>query len=92
MKTMIIYDNTGYIYLQLTSDNYRVPQEGIQYLEVEIPSNKRIIGVDVSVTPNIPIYENTPIPETQVLKQQLQETQDLLGEYINNKYSVLLND
>lgn len=42
MKTLVIYDNVGYIYLQLTSDDNRIPQGGINYLEVEVPGGKII--------------------------------------------------
>lgn len=54
--TIVFYDNTGYVYFYMTGD-YRVPQGGIQYLEIEnILEGQRITGVDMSVTPNIPTY------------------------------------
>lgn len=91
MKTMVIYDDTGYIFFQLASDSNKIPEGGIQYLEIEVPQNKRIIKIDTSVIPHIPIYEDIPIPEIQVVKQQLEETQTLLAEYIDSKYNALLN-
>lgn len=90
MKTMVIYDDTGYIFFQLASDSNKIPEGGIQYLEIEVPQNKRIIKIDTSIEPHIPIYEDIPIPEIDILKQQLQETQNLIVEYINNKYNALL--
>lgn len=56
MKTLIIYDNEGFIYLTYDR-NYRVPEGGIQYLELEIPSNKKLVGIDTSTTPHKPILE-----------------------------------
>jgi hypothetical protein len=71
MKTLVIYDTTGYIFFQLTSDKNRIPEGGIQYLEDEVPTGKRIVGIDVSVTPNTPIYEDIPKTEIELLKEQI---------------------
>lgn len=90
MKTLVIYDNSGYIYIQM-SGAYIKPQGGINYLEVEIPDGKILKGIDTSVIPNIPIYEDIPITEIDILKQQLKENQALFTEYVNNKYNALLN-
>lgn len=90
MKTLVIYDNTGYIYLQLSSTENRIPQGGINYLETEIPEGKTLKSIDTSVSPHIPIYEDIPIPEIDILKQQLKENQELITEYVNNKYNALL--
>lgn len=57
MKTLIIYDNEGFIYLTYDR-NYRVPKGGIQYMEIEIPSNKKLVGIDTSVTPHKPVVED----------------------------------
>lgn len=66
MKTLVIYDTAGKIFNQITG-NYEMPV-GIPYLEIEIPAGKYIIGVDVSVAPNEPIYENIPASEFDTLK------------------------
>lgn len=71
MKTLVIYDNVGYIYLQLTSDENRIPQGGINYLEVEVPVGKTIKSIDISVAPNEPIYEDMPKSELELLKEQV---------------------
>jgi hypothetical protein len=89
MKTLIIYDNTGYIYFQM-SGNYKVPQGGMQFIEIEIPNEKILKSIDVSIVPHKPIYEDTPIPEMQIVKQQLDEAQTLLTEYVNSKYNALI--
>lgn len=77
MKTLIIYDSTGYI-LDIRSGvpDPREPQ-GVPFLWVEIPSGKRIkvtnngIGVDTSVTPHTVILEDIPPTETEKLKAQV---------------------
>jgi hypothetical protein len=89
MKTLIMYDNTGYIYLQM-SGIYRVPQGNVQFIEIEVPTDKRVKEIDITVTPNVPIYEDAPKTESELLKQQLLETQTLLSELIEIKYNALL--
>jgi outer membrane protein assembly factor BamA len=87
MKTLLIYDNTGYIYVQITS-SYRVPEGGLQFLEIEIPEGQILKGVDVSVTPNVPIFEEIPKTEVESMQEQLLATQ---AELANLKEQVLLN-
>ena len=84
MKTLIIYDNEGYIIS--TRQGQPSPRKpiGVPYLEVEIPSNKQIkitdgIGVDVSVTPHEVILEDIPPTEIDVMKQEVQTMQDALN-------------
>lgn len=91
MKTLIIYDNTGYVYLQITG-NYRLPQDGIQFLEIEIPQGKTLNCIDINKIPNEPIFEDLPISEVDILKNKLQQSQKILGDYVNSKYNALLNN
>lgn len=70
MKTLILYDNNGKIYLEV-SGTYSVPQGGIQFIETEIPIGKILKGIDVSVTPNAPIFEDIPKTEIELLKEQI---------------------
>lgn len=72
MKTLIIYDDQGTIFLQVTG-NYSVPQGGIQFLEVVIPEGKRITRIDTSVAPHQPILEDIPPSEVEVLESQVAE-------------------
>ena len=78
-KTLLIYDNTGIVYFKLDG-GYIIPNGGIQYLEIEIPTGKMVTGVDVRVTPNLPIYEYLPLSETDLLKQQVAELETALVE------------
>lgn len=81
MKTLIIYDNEGYILA--TRQGQPAPREpiGVPFLNVEIPEGKRIkitdgIGVDVSVTPHEVILESVPLSETDLLKAKV-DSQEL---------------
>ncbi len=83
MKTLIIYDEIGYILSQ--QQGQPAPREpiGVPFLNVEIPEGKRIkitdgIGVDVSVTPHEVILEDIPPTETQLLESRLQMTEETI--------------
>ena len=67
MQTLVIYDNTGKIYYQATGD----VQEpvGLKFIKVQIPEGKRIISVDTSKNPNVPVYEDIPKTDTDNLKE-----------------------
>ncbi len=56
MKTLIIYDTTGYIILSQTGD-YRVPA-GIPYIEPDIPEGKYAVSVNVAIRE--PVLEDIP--------------------------------
>lgn len=81
MKTLIIYDDNGYVLSNITG-SYRVPT-GVPFLEVEIPVGKRIasidgIGVDVSVTPHQAILEDIPPSEIDQLKQTVADLTEIV--------------
>jgi len=79
MKTLVIYDNTGYVYLQQTG-TYREPQGGINYLVIEIPEGKILKNINTSVTPNIPVYEDIQLSEAELLKKRVEEQEAALIE------------
>ena len=70
MDTLIIYDDKGKIFLQLTGD-YLSPQGGVQFLELIIPAGKRIKSVDVTVMPNVAILEDIPKTEIGIVQEEL---------------------
>lgn len=76
MKTLIIYDNEGYIIsTRQGQPSPRIPV-GVPYLYVEIPEGKRIkmtdgIGVDVTVTPHQVILEDIPPTEIEQLRLEM---------------------
>lgn len=78
---VIIYDNTGKIFLQ-DLDNTE-PAGGIQYLKIDIPEGKYVKGVDVSVTPNVPILEDYAKTDDESINKRL----DALENYILLKES-----
>jgi len=69
MRTLIVYDTTGYIIYQASGD-IREPM-GIPFLWVDIPEGKRIAGVDLKATPNVAILEDIPKTELQLQKEQI---------------------
>lgn len=89
VKTLIIYDETGYI---LNSEQGTpAPREpiGVPYLLVDIPAGKQLkimdgIGVDVSVSPHQVILEDAPKSEIVLLKEQLQATQEAVDFLLLN--------
>lgn len=68
-KTLIIYDNEGYI-LQTITGFYRVPV-GIPYLEVEIPQDKIVKSINVETKELI--LEDRPKSENQLIKEKQEE-------------------
>ncbi|MBC3889518.1 hypothetical protein GH810_14485 [Acetobacterium paludosum] len=83
MNTLIIYDNAGYI-ISTMAGSIREPQGGVQFLWVEIPEGKQLkvtdgIGVDVSVTPNIPILENIPKSSEKVIEIRMSNVEDAVN-------------
>ncbi|MEC0092897.1 hypothetical protein [Paenibacillus macquariensis] len=66
MHTLVIYDGTGYIISQMNGD-VREPI-GLPFLWIEVPEKKRLVSVDVSVTPNVPIFEDVPLTEIEQLR------------------------
>lgn len=76
MKTLIIYDNEGYI-IQTITGFYRVPV-GIPYLETEIQEGKYIVGVNVETKE--PILKDLPKSENELLKERLEQQELALLE------------
>ena len=77
MKTLIVYDTAGYIiYTQTGNTSTLRTPEGIPTMWVEIPDGKQLkitngIGVDTSVTPNVPILEDIPLPPKTPLEKRI---------------------
>lgn len=97
MDHIIIYDKEGVIITQYSSTDIRIPV-GVPYIiledrEINYDSDtyKPIIGVDVSVEPNVPIYgksayeqryERLTLEEFQVERQK--ENKQALSEFLQN--------
>ena len=74
MQTLIIYDIEGY--LISVRNGEPAPREpiGVPFMWVEIPEGKRITGVDVSVTPHQPIFEDLPPTEVDLLRIEMAQS------------------
>lgn len=77
--TLIIYDNAGHIFLQIT-DEYSTPQGGVQFLEADVPEGKQVVSVDTSVTPHQPVFEDIPPSEVAVLSGKVAEQEQAILE------------
>jgi hypothetical protein len=78
MKTLIIYDDSGKIWVQM-SGNYTIPV-GLNYIEVEIPEGKYPVSVDVSGEEPSIVYGEYPKSETALLKEQVDSLTLALAE------------
>lgn len=79
MKSLIIYDNSGYIYSQMEG-SYVIPKGGVQYLQLEIPTGKILRKFDITKAPHVPIYEDIPLTENELLKKRIEEQELALVE------------
>lgn len=85
MKTLIVYDESGYI-LSVRSGQ-PAPREpvGVPFLWVDIPEGKQLkitdgIGVDTSVTPHQAILEDIPPTEIEELRLDMARSNTELFE------------
>lgn len=82
MKKLIIYDNNGTIFLQV-SGYYKVPQGGIQYLEVDSKIHQNKIIKSVNPETKELILEDMPKTELELAQERI----DALEQYIVEKES-----
>lgn len=68
MDTLVIYDETGFIIYQ-ASGSLREPV-GIPFMWVEVPEGKYVVSIDVSGETHIPIFEDSPKSEIQLLREE----------------------
>lgn len=82
MNTLIIYDNSGYVYVQMASMENRIPQGGINYLDVEIPTGKQVISVDTTVIPHVPVLEDIPKTQEELNAEKIALMQKALDDLL----------
>ena len=79
MKTLIIYDNTGRIFLQM-SGSYVTPQGGINYIEVDSTT----IGIKVVKSVNVDtkqlVLEDLPKTELQLTQEKVANLENYILE------------
>jgi len=68
-NTLVIYDTTGRIWVQMSGDV--VAPVGVPFLWVDVPDGKILTGVDITVTPNVPIFVDYPISEIEKLQADI---------------------
>lgn len=71
MNTLIIYDETGYILLQMRG-SVREPV-GIPFMWVKVPEGKRVASIDVSGETHTPVFEDLPKSEVELLQEQVND-------------------
>lgn len=67
---LVIYDNKGTVYFAGTG--YPEP-DGLQYMNVDTPEGKYFKGIDVSVTPHQPVFEDVPKSDMEILKEKVEQ-------------------
>lgn len=80
MNTLVIYDSTGYIIAQMAGD-VREPI-GTPFIWVEVPDGKRLVSIDTSVNPSVPVFEDLPVPEIVQLKDRLEMAEGVINMII----------
>lgn len=70
-NTLVIYDNEGWVLSQISGSIPAREPVGIPFLWVEVPSGSRVIRVDVSGEEHVPVFEDIPKSDTQLLKEQV---------------------
>lgn len=80
MDTLVIYDETGFIYVEQTGD-FRTPQ-GLRNLVVKVPTGKRVKSITISETGDTVVYEDLPKSPMQLLQEQLDNVQSALDDVL----------
>lgn len=80
MKRLVVYDDSGYIYMQMTES--KVPEGKINFLEIDEENykDKIIKSVDVSVAPRILVTENIPKTDLEIAEERLKAVEDSNAE------------
>ena len=71
---LIIYDSTGKIFM--AGSGHGAPSGSISYLDgIQVPEGKYLQGVDTSVEPHQPIFEECPPTEMELLQESNEQQQ-----------------
>jgi hypothetical protein len=76
-STLVIYDTSGFIISQMQGSALQEPT-GVPFLWVNIPEGKRLVSINVSVTPNEPVFEDLPKTEVQIMQSNMLSIEDAL--------------
>lgn len=80
-KTLIIYDNKGNIFTQITG-NFELPT-GLQHIIIEIPKGKIITGVDVELKE--PILLDIPKTQFELLQEENEKMKQSIADLWESK-------
>lgn len=80
MKTLVIYDTTGRIIFQGNGDI--LEPVGIPFLWLEIPDGKILKYIDTSKTEHVPVYEDLPKSQVEILSEQVAALNIALAEVL----------
>jgi hypothetical protein len=80
-QTLLIYDNDGKIFLSI-SGSYETPN-GLQHLEVDVPSNSYVDSVNVSVEPHEAVIKLIPKTKLEELEEMIEEHEVAMIELAN---------
>jgi len=79
--TLVIYDDLGYVIFQGEGGVHE--PVGIPFLWVEIPLKKRVVSIDVSVTPHIPIYEDKALTMEEVNTKRIALVEEAMNAFMD---------
>lgn len=79
MKTLLIYDNEGTIFYQI-SGHYVAPKGGVQYLEVDSETHKNKIIKGVNVETKELILEDMPKTETELIQEKIEQLENDIAD------------
>lgn len=74
MKQLYFFDTDGNIY-------FNTPYiEGYKTMGIEVPEGKRLVNIDITQDPPIPVFEDLPVDETKSRLDALElALADMLG-------------
>lgn len=79
MKTLIIYDNDGFIFYQ--GSEIKIPV-GLQFTYIEIPKNKIVIKIDTTVNPHQVVFQDRQKTEIELMQEKMDLMQKALDDVI----------
>ncbi len=80
MKTLVIYDNEGFILSQM-SGAVREPI-GVNFLYVDIPNGKILKSIDTTKEEHVPVYEDLPRDPFSLMQEQVNALTIALAEVL----------
>lgn len=80
MQTLLIYDETGFIYVQMSGD-FREPQ-GLKYIITTIPDGQMIDRIKLDPKGDSVVFKAIPKTNLQLMQEQLETVQGALDSIL----------